>query len=170
LTDRDADVKLPSKSEGLMKYKISPSDLSFLYNGCKRCFYFKLRYGISQPSIPLPSIFTKIASLLKNHYDGQRTEKLHLELPPGVVKYGEKWVESRTITFEKHSDSCFIKGRFDVVVQFDDGTYGVVDYKTGNPDGESARLYERQLHAYMYALENPEPGALHLAPITSLGL
>lgn len=156
--------------KGLMNFKISPSDLTFLYSGCKRCFYLKVRYGISQPSIPLPSIFTKIAGLLKNHYDGKRTEELHQRLPPGVVKYGEKWVESRTITFRDHPDSCFIKGRFDVVIRFDDGTYGVVDYKTGNPDGESSALYSRQLHAYAYALENPSAGALNLSPISAIGL
>lgn len=153
-----------------MNFKISPSDLTFLYSGCKRCFYFKVRHGISQPSIPLPSIFTKIASLLKSYYDGKRTEELHMELPPGVVKYGEKWVESKNIVFEGHNDSCFIKGRFDVVVQFADDTYGVIDYKTGNPDGESSGLYARQLHSYAYALENATPGGLNLSPVTTLGL
>jgi CRISPR/Cas system-associated exonuclease Cas4 (RecB family) len=158
------------EEKGLMNFKISPSDLTFLYSGCKRCFYLKLRYGISQPSIPLPSIFTKIAGLLKTYYDGKRTEALHMELPPGVVKYGEKWVESKNVILKGHSDTCFIKGRFDVVVQFDDGTYGVIDYKTGNPEGESSCLYTRQLHLYAFALENPAPGALGLSPITTLGL
>jgi hypothetical protein len=153
-----------------MNYKISPSDLTFLYDGCKRCFYLKVKHGISQPSIPLPSIFTKIAGLLKEYYDGKRTEKLHAGLPPGLVKYGEKPIESSVFNFENHKDTCYIKGRFDVVLEFDDGTYGVIDYKTANPEGEASKSYGRQLHSYAYALENPAPGSLKLAPVSMIGL
>jgi hypothetical protein len=153
-----------------MNYKLSPSDLTFLYDGCKRCFYLKAKHGISQPSIPLPSIFTKIAGLLKEYYDGKRTEELHSGLPPGIVKYGEKHIESRIFRFENHKDTCYIKGRFDVVLEFDDRTYGVIDYKTGNPEGGASKLYGRQLHSYAHALENPAPGSLNLAPISVLGL
>ena len=153
-----------------MNYKLSPSDFTFLYDGCKRCFYFKVRHGISQPSIPLPSIFTKIAGLLKEYYDGKQTEGLHWELPPGIVKYGERFIESKKFVFENHRDTCYIKGRFDVVIEFDDGTFGVIDYKTSSPKSEYSKFYSRQLHSYAYSLENPAPGSLHLAPISLLGL
>lgn len=153
-----------------MNYKLSPSELTFLLDGCKRCFYLKVKHNISQPSIPLPGIFSKIAGLLKTHYDGKRTETLHPSLPPGVVKLGEKWVQSQIISTPGHTDTCFIKGRFDVVVEFDDKTYGVIDYKTGNPEGKFSQLYGRQLHGYAYALEHPSPGALHLSPISKLAL
>ncbi|MGB8951583.1 MAG: PD-(D/E)XK nuclease family protein [Candidatus Aminicenantales bacterium] len=153
-----------------MNYKLSPSDLTFLYDGCKRCFYLKAKHGIAQPSIPIPSIFTKIAGLLKEYYDGKRTEELHPGLPPGVVKYGERFIESKKFVFENHRDTCYIKGRFDVVLEFDDGTYGVIDYKTSNPDSEYSKFYGRQLHSYAYALENPTPGSLLLAPISKMGL
>lgn len=153
-----------------MQYKLSPSDLTFSYEGCKRCFYLKVVKGISQPSIPLPSIFTKIASLLKDHYDGKRTDELHTELPTGVVSLGEKYVKSMPIELPNHDSTCYISGRFDIVISFDDGTYGVIDFKTGNPSRESVNLYRRQLQAYAYALEHPAPHALALAPITKLGL
>ena len=153
-----------------MNHKLSPSDLTFAYQGCKRCFYLKVVEGISQPSIPLPSIFTKIAGLLKNHYEGKHTNSLHVELPPGMVILGEKWVKSSVIQLPNHDDTCYISGRFDIVVSFDDGTYGVIDFKTGNPSKESANLYRRQLQAYAYALEHPAPKALSLSPISKLGL
>jgi hypothetical protein len=153
-----------------MNHKLSPSDLTFLYNGCKRCFYLKKVHNIAQPSMPFPSIFSKIAGLLKTHYDGKRTEELHPGLPAGTVKYGEKWVESQNIQISGHNDTCFIKGRFDVVVEFDDGTFGVIDYKTGNPENEYNDLYSRQLHAYAYSLENPAYGSLQLSPVSRLGL
>jgi len=126
--------------------------------------------NIAQPSIPLPSIFSKIANLLKNHYDGKHTMSLHAALPPGAVILGEKHVKSQVIRLPNHEDTCFISGRFDIVVSFDDGTYGVIDFKTGNPSRESANMYSRQLHAYAYAQEHPASGRLSLSPITKLGL
>ncbi len=153
-----------------MNYKLSPSDLTFSYEGCKRCFYLKMVEGIAQPSMPLPSIFSKIAGLLKNHYDGKPTSELHKDLSPGIVSHGEKWVRSQTIKLPNHEATCYINGRFDIVISFDDGTYGVIDFKTSNPSKDSARMYSRQLHAYAYALEHPAPGKLSLSPVTKLGL
>lgn len=153
-----------------MNYKLSPSDLTFSYEGCKRCFYLKVVHSITQPSTPLPSIFSKIAGLLKNHYDGKHTSELHGDLPPGIVSHGEKWVRSNTITLPNHESTCYISGRFDIVVSFDDGTYGVIDFKTSDPSKESAWMYSRQLHAYAYALEHPAPGKLALSPVSKLGL
>ena len=153
-----------------MNYKLSPSDLTFMYEGCKRCFYQKVVNGIAQPSIPLPAIFSKIAGLLKDHYDGKPTSKLHAALPPGTVSHGEKNVRSNVIQLRNHDATCYISGRFDIVVSFEDGTYGVIDFKTGNPNTEAINLYIRQLHAYAYALEHPAPHALALAPVTKLGL
>lgn len=153
-----------------MSFKLSPSDLTFAYEGCKRCFYLKVVNNIPQPSIPLPSIFTKMANLLKSHYDGKHTGELHAALPPGTVTYGEKYVKSKIIQSPNHKVTCFVTGRFDIVVSFEDGTYGVIDFKTGNPDSEFDNLYSRQLHAYAYALEHPAAGALSLSPITRMGL
>jgi len=153
-----------------MNYKLSPSDLTFLYEGCKRCFYLKMVNNIPQPSIPLPSIFGRIAGLLKNHYTGKHTRELHVALPPGIVNYGEKYVKSEIIQSPNRQVTCFISGRFDIVVNFEDGTYGVIDFKTGNPKEEYVDLYSRQLHAYAYALEHAVPGALTLFPVTKMGL
>ena len=153
-----------------MNYKLSPSDLTFLYEGCKRCFYQKVVNNIAQPSIPIPSIFSKIASLLKNHYDGKHTSELHADLPPGIVSHGEQWVRSQPIKLPNHESTCYINGRFDIVISFDDGTYGVIDFKTSDPSKDSAHMYSRQLHAYAYALEHPAPGKLALSPVTKLGL
>lgn len=153
-----------------MSYKLSPSDFAFLYEGCKRCYYLKVVHGIRQPSVPLPSIFSKIAGLVYRHFSGKRTEELHPRLPPGIVKWGEKWVESSIIKRPDYDATCFIRGKFDVVVEFDDKTYGVIDFKTGNPNAEYHSLYSRQLNAYAYALEHPGTNALNLSPISHLGL
>ena len=153
-----------------MDYKLSPSDLTFLYEGCKHCFVLKVKHGITQPSIPLPGVFSVIASLQKDHYSGKRTKEFCPQLPPGTVTLGEKRVRSAPVALEGLESTCYIAGRFDIVTEFDDGTYGVMDFKTGNPSDGKAQMYSRQLHAYALALENPAEGALELSPVSRLGL
>jgi hypothetical protein len=153
-----------------MNYKLSPSDLTFLYDGCKHCFVLRVKHGISQPSIPLPGVFSTIASLQKDRYSGRRTEEFCPQLPPGIVTYGEQRVQSIPITFDDLESTCFIAGRFDVVAELDDGTFAVLDFKTGNPSEEKVEMYGRQLHAYAFALENPAQGALRLSPVSRMGL
>jgi Topoisomerase DNA binding C4 zinc finger/PD-(D/E)XK nuclease superfamily len=153
-----------------MNYRLSPSDLTFLYDGCKHCFVLKVKHGIPQPSIPLPGVFTIIANLQKNHYSERRTEEFCPQLPPGIVTYGEQRVQSIPIKFDDLESTCFIAGRFDVVAELDDGSFAVLDFKTGNPSEDKVGMYGRQLHAYAFALENPVKGALKLHPISRMGL
>lgn len=151
-------------------YKITPSEMTFLYEECKHCFVNRVKYGIDRPSIPIPGIFSRIASLQKEYHSDKRTEDFCPELPPGKVVLGEKWIQSKPISFEGTDSTCYIKGRFDVVMELDDGTYLIGDFKTGNPSEEKTEMYGRQLHAYTYSLEHPEEGSLSLGPITKLGL
>ena len=153
-----------------MNYKLSPSNLTFQYAGCKRCFYLKMVKGITQLSMPLPSTFSKIAGLLKNHYAGKPTSELHVNLSPGIVSHDEKLVRSRVIQLPNHKSTCYINGRFDIAISFDDDTYRVIDFKSSKPTGESAWMYSCQLHTYAYTLEHPADGTLSLSPVTTLGL
>ncbi len=79
-------------------------------------------------------------------------------------------MKSAPITILGATSQCFISGRFDAVIEFEDGTYGIVDYKTSDAKEEHAAFYSRQLSAYAYALENPAPKALALSPVSRLGL
>jgi hypothetical protein len=153
-----------------MNYKLTPSDLTFLYDGCKHCFVLKVKHGLRQPSIPLPAVFAKIASLQKDYYSGKRTEDFCPSLPPGIVTYGEQWVRSNTIEIPGSPNTCHLAGRFDIVAELDDGSFAVLDFKTGNPSQAKSAMYARQLQAYTIALENPAKGALELNPISRLGL
>ena len=69
-------------------YKITPSDMTFLYEECKHCFVNRVKYGIDRPSIPIPGIFSIIASLQKGYHSDKRTEDFCPELPPGKVVLG----------------------------------------------------------------------------------
>jgi hypothetical protein len=150
--------------------KLSPSDLTFLWDECKRCFYLKYVHGITRPAAPFPSIFGTIDRLMKEYYQGRSTADLDPALPAGRVRFGEKWVESVPLTLPPHDLQCYIKGKFDTVVAFDDGSFGVVDFKTAEPKPSHVQFYGRQLHAYTYALEHPAAGKFSLSPISELGL
>lgn len=151
-------------------WKLSPSDFAFLWEECPRCFYLKVVMGFYRPRPIMPKIFTQIDLEMKGFYTGRRTESIAPGMPPGVVSHDERWVQSRPIDFPEHSASCFIRGKFDTIVRFDDGGYGVVDFKTSRRKAEHVPLYSRQLHAYAYALENAAAGEFSLSPVKRLGL
>ena len=150
-------------------YKLSPSDMTFSWDECKYCFYLKVKQNIVLRS-PFPGIFGKMANLTSEFYQGRPSREISTSLPAGVVKYREKIVKSAPITIPGAVSQCYINGRFDAVIEFEDGTYGIVDYKTSDPREEHAAFYSRQLTAYAYALENPAPNALSLSPVSRMGL
>ena len=150
-------------------YSLIPSDLTFLWDGCKRCFYLKVKHNIGYRG-PFPGMFGKMGDLTSRYYLDKPASELSPELPAGVVKFREKWVKSAPISFPEPASQCVIRGRFDAIMAFEDGSYGIIDYKTSDASEEKAAFYSRQLSAYAYALENPAPGALSISPITRLGL
>ena len=150
-------------------YNLSPSDLTFSWDGCKRCFYLKVKYNIVYRGI-FPGMFGKMGNLTSNYYLNKSAGEISPTLPPGTVMLREKWVKSLPIRFPGLSSQCILKGRFDAIISFEDGSFGVIDYKTSDATEEKAAFYSRQLSAYAHALENPAPGALSISPITRLGL
>jgi hypothetical protein len=155
---------------GPKTWTLSPSDFAFLWEECKCCFYLKLVRNFKRPSTPFPGIFSKIGGLQKTFFDGKQTQELVPELPPGRFAYGEKWVVSQPIAPVGRKSVAIIRGRFDVVVEFENGTYGVIDFKTAAPQASNVAKYGRQLHSYAHALENPGPRGLALSPVSLLGL
>ena len=150
--------------------KLSPSDLTFLWDECPRCFYLKYLHGINRPAAPFPAIFGTIDRLMKAHFAGRPTTDLDPSLPPGNVSVSEQWIESVPVVLPDHAMSCFLRGKFDALINFDDGSHGVVDFKTSEPKPAQIPFYSRQLHAYAYALQHPAPNRLSCSPISRLGL
>lgn len=150
-------------------YKLSPSDLTFLWSGCKHCFYLKVKHNIIYRGV-FPGIFGKMANLTSNFYHGQPSDVISPDLPPGRLILKEKFIRSTPISIPGLDAQAYISGRFDAVIEFEDGGYAVVDYKTSDAKDEHADFYSVQLSAYAYALENPASRALHLSPVSRLGL
>jgi CRISPR/Cas system-associated exonuclease Cas4 (RecB family) len=151
-------------------YKLSPSQLTFAWDECPRCFYLDVVLGIKRPATAFPKVFSRIDSLMKHLYADKPTSALSPELPPGRVTLQGKWVNSAPIQFDGIEASCYLKGAFDSVLAFEDGTYAVIDFKTSSPSPAHVGFYGRQLSAYAYALEHPGEKGLSLSPISKLGL
>jgi hypothetical protein len=151
-------------------WKLSPSDLTFLWDECKRCFYLKVRHNFKRPAAPFPKIFGTIDQLMKETYRDEPAMRLSPDLPEGKIIMTGHWVTSASYPPESHSNTCYILGIFDTLVQFEDHTYGIIDFKTTKPSPGQVPFYSRQLHAYAYALENSAPGKLHFQPVERLGL
>lgn len=151
-------------------YKLSPSMLTFFWDECPRCFYLQVVKGIARPPTAFPKVFGRIDSLMKGLFANQPSSRISRDLPPGKVTLQGKWVASEPIRFSGIEASGYIKGAFDSVIAFDDGTYAVIDFKTSQPSPAHVNFYGRQLHAYAYALEHPAPNSLGLHPVERLGL
>ena len=80
-----------------MMYKINPSDLTFSWNGCKYCFYLKVKHNIVLRGA-FPGILTKMANLTSEFYLGKPTSEISPDLPQGIVKLKEKFLKSAPIS------------------------------------------------------------------------
>jgi len=154
----------------MQPFKLSPSELTFLWDECPRCFYLKSVYNFNRPWSPFPKIFNQIDKIMKRYFEDKPSNEISNQLPEGEILFAEKWVTSQVITLPGRLSSCYIRGKFDSLVKFNDNSYGIIDFKTSSAKPEHVNFYSRQLHAYKYALENPAPGSLSLSPITRLGL
>lgn len=157
-----------SDSAGVVR--LSPTDLTFLWDDCLRCFWLKCKGVLKRPTGPFPKIFTKIDGLTKDHFYGKHTQQMGDGLRPGKVAFGERQVRSAPLWVPGHDTRVTLTGRLDTALAFDDRGYGIIDFKTSTPRAEHVYFYGRQLHAYALAVENPAPGALELFPVTQLGL
>ena len=118
----------------------------------------------------MPKIFNRIDKIMKDFFEGKQVSEIAADLPEGFVKFGERWVVSQPIDLPGDPACCYIRGKFDTLVEFHDATYGVVDFKTTEVKPELVAFYSRQLHAYAYALEHAQIGSLSLRPVTMMGL
>ena len=114
-------------------WTLSPTDLTFLWDECPRCFYNKVALGRPRPRAPFPRVFGLIDRAMKDFYLGARAETLVPGMAPGVIVDGDRWVKTAPIVPPGASSSLVIRGRVDVLVACDDGTTAVVEFKTAAP-------------------------------------
>jgi hypothetical protein len=150
--------------------KLAPSDLTFLWSECERCFWLKARGVLKRPAGVFPKVFSMMDNQTKDFFFSKRSEEMAAELRPGRVAFGDRWVRSRPLPVPGHDTPVMLQGRIDTALSFDDGSYGIIDFKTSEPKDGHVPFYGRQLHSYAIAAEHPAEGALDLSPVTQLGL
>jgi hypothetical protein len=150
--------------------KLSPSELTFLWDECPCCFYLKTKGILARPSAPFPSIFSSIDRAMKNHYRDLPVQSLSPDLPPGKFYFSEQFIVSQPVSSPGHDLQVYFAGKFDALLEFENGDFGIVDFKTSEAKAAHIAFYARQLEAYAYCLEHPLSGKLARSPITRLGL
>jgi len=118
----------------------------------------------------MPKSFTKIDAVMKAYLRGRHTKGLAVGMPGGTFEHEERWVESVPLVIPGCTSTCSFRGRFDNVLQLDNGGCALVDLKTCHRRDEHLALYSRQLHAYPWCLEHPAPGAAYFGPIERMGV
>jgi len=150
--------------------KLAPSDLTFLWEECQRCFWLNSKGVLKRPSVPFPKVFTRLDQQTKDYFYGKRTEEMAEGLRPGRVAFGDRWIRSGPLEVPGHRQPVLLAGRFDTALSFDNGSFAIIDFKTAEPREQHVPFYGRQLHCYALAAENASPGTLSLYPVSTLGL
>eukprot|EP00871_Galdieria_phlegrea_P005762 jgi/Galph1/673/GphlegSOOS_G5365.1 len=153
---------VPSKP--VTVYQVAPSDLTFLWEECHRCFYLKVHRKLFRPRLPFPSVFSAMDQQMKNFFSGKRTEQFWKDFPDaqggGIFATLNSscalWIESKPLEIVNEKPVYIIlRGKIDSYLQLDDGSIGLIDFKTSQVGQRLSNLYSRQLHAYAWSLEYP---------------
>ncbi|MBN1618759.1 PD-(D/E)XK nuclease family protein [Candidatus Dojkabacteria bacterium] len=141
--------------------KISAKNLGILAlkDHCPRCFYLKLKMGFRIPYQIFPGIFSTIDSYSKkitwSHF------AKHDKAPAWFGKIGKC---RRVIPVPHHSKFYYIDeqlgfrltGLPDEIVELEDGTYVIIDYKTSrytNNQDHLLPIYKVQLNGYAHIFQ-----------------
>ena len=134
--------------------RLSPSSLNYEDRRCDRCFA-EAANGESWPQGPFPGIFAKLDSQQRRYFTDRSTADVDAGLPPGTLHNGGR-VQSAPHTIG--GIDFTIRGSMDALLRFDDGSVGVVDFKSSTASPQLGDAYRPQLAAYQWALSKPASG------------
>ena len=143
---------------------LSPSSLNYEDRRCDRCFGEALN-GESWPDRPFPGIFSKLDSYQTRYFTGRPTSDVDSSLPPGTLHNGTR---VRSVPLTVDGVDFVIRGSMDALIRFDDGTVGIVDYKSSTAQPGLIDAYRPQLAAYQWAVSSPETGDPETVSATGL--
>ncbi len=145
-----------SNAVGNAREFISPSDLTFSWGSCHRCLWLNYNHGLRTPGfMPLVG---DLANMQERYFAEKSTADIAPVLPQGKVADLGGWVKSSLINVNDQPTKYAIRCKYDLLIEFDDGTFGIIDCKFQAKDSDKTELYQPQLEAYACALENPAAG------------
>ena len=154
---------------------LSPSVLDFQLNKCHRCFFLSKKLGIQTNNFP-PPVFNKLDLIQKDFFIDKDTSFISDMLPKGKFLKSDKLPSkvSSSILKDNKSRNFRLVGIPDLVIQFENEGYGIIDFKTTKISDQKAEFYKFQLEAYATIFENPgEANSIKtplLKPVTKLAI
>jgi len=154
---------------------LAPSELDYMPMKCPRCFYLAKVKKISLKNFP-PPVFSNFDVVQQEYFKTKNTSSLSSCLPSGKIMQKDELpgrVVSTTLKDNKGRE-FILGGRPDVVIAFDDKSYGIIDFKTTNIKADKAESYRYQLEAYRHIFTYPgtikKGPTPKLIPITHMGV
>jgi hypothetical protein len=141
---------------GERRSNISPSDLTFSWDGCHRCLWLYYNHQVKAPMF-MPTV-AELADLQETYFKNKTTADMHPDMPAGKIVDHGGWVQSVPIQVDGVDSHLAIRGKYDLLLEFPDGTYGIIDCKMQARASDKSSFYSPQLEAYAFALENPAKG------------
>ncbi len=139
---------------GEARTTISPSHLTYAWDSCHRCLWLQYNHSV-QPPVTMPLI-GDLADMQERYFIGAKASDMHPDLPEGKVHSHGGWVISKNIIVDGKDSGFFLRGKYDLLLEFADGTFGIVDCKLQKNDYDKSVFYAPQLESYAFALENPQ--------------
>ena len=150
-----------------MAINIAPSSLDYKITKCLRCFYLEKKLKIAVDSYP-PPVFSSFDVVQQNYFKNLNTKALSSQLPSGRIMDKTELpgkVVSKVLRDSKGRD-FILGGRPDLVIEFDDKSYGIIDFKTTQLSDDKAENYRYQLEAYAQIFSHP--GSIKKGPTPKL--
>ena len=173
INDKKEEILAHNKIKKVIE--LSPSSLDFQINKCHRCFYLSKKLGIQINNFP-PPVFSQLDLIQKDFFIDKDTSFISEELPKGRFLQDNELPKkvSSSLLKDKKGRNFKLVGIPDLVIKFEDSTYGIIDFKTTRISEKKADFYKFQLEAYATIFENP--GEIHsiktplLSPVTKLAI
>ena len=125
---------------------------------------------LKRPPGIFPKVFTMLDNQTKDFFYDKRAEDMNEGLRPGRVAFGDRWVRSRPLSVPGHETKVSLQGKIDTALAFDDGSFGIVDFKTSEPKASHVTSTAGNSPATRWQPRTRSEGALDLSPVTQLGL
>lgn len=100
-----------------------------------------------------------LAEMQEQSCIGKTSAELNINMPEGKVFKHAGWVVSTPIEVDGIVTPFAVRGKYDLLMEHPDGTFGIVDCKFQSSPSDKTKFYAVQLEAYAFALENPAKDA-----------
>jgi hypothetical protein len=146
-------MKKPSKPA---REFIAPSDLTFGFSTCRRCIWIKYQFSFElKKDFPLVK---SLSTFQEEYFRRAPMTALDPSLPAGTVKQWGQWLKSKNIVVNGVETQWKLRGIYDLLGHYEDGTVGIIDCKVSDSERDSGTFYAPQLESYAFMLENPLSG------------